>query len=351
MTTDDSNFENIAQDSLFGFEQQNARSGPPAQNDTDEIDYGDARNSENGGPESCNNPETAPGELGPAAQKMTGLLGSIGEVFLVAPAACGPFEGAPRAGTAYDEARDFELREDILAHGVIEPIILLAGTEPLQILSGNRRHAIVVQLLAEGMPVTLPARLACLDPIQAIAFAAAQNVGRLAPTPMQQARSIGWTLANVEPSQAKVAEALGISEAKVSRLALLAVMPDWVLDIVTDPETLSENFAGQIQRALGDPATVKTMQKRAARLKEAHCTLPGPAAARYLLTGKLEAEAVDLVDRAGTRHATLKQDMRGGLTIRIPPSFRRLGANVDQIHALIAGSMLEVMRKGAAPPK
>ena len=277
-----------------------------------------------------------------------GFPGTLGEVFLVEAAACAPFPGAPRAGATYDEARDLELKEDIAAHGIVEPIILLAGTSTLQILSGNRRFAVVKQLLAEGVAGALPARLANLSPVQAIAFAAAQNVGRLAPSPMQQARSIAWSLANVEPSQVKLAEALGLSEAKVSRLALLAAMPDWVLGTVTDPETLSENFAGQLQRALGVPATASKMQKRAARLAESNRTLAGPAAARYLLTGKLQADAIDLVDRTGTRHASIKEDIRGGFTVRVPPSFRRKDADVEQIHTLIAASMLNVMKKAAA---
>jgi hypothetical protein len=190
--------------------------------------------------------------------------------------------------------------------------------------------------------------LAKLSQVEAIAFAAAQNVGRLAPTPMQQARSVAWSLAHVEPSQARLAQALGFSEAKVSRLALLADLPPWVLEIVTDPETLSENFAGQLQGPLGVPATCKTMQRRAARLVEQKRTLPGPAAARYLLTGKLEAQAVDLVDRTGTRHATIKPDARGGFTVRVPRGFRNRGVDVEQIHALIAGSMLDLMKKSAA---
>lgn len=276
------------------------------------------------------------------------LLKRIGPVFLVDPELCLPYWGSPRAGIDYDEARDFELRQDILAHGVIEPIIVEQENSPFPILSGNRRHAVVMQLLSEGMAISLPARVARFSPQEAFAFAAAQNVGRLPPTPMQQARSIVWTLKHVEPSQARIAQALGIAESKVSRLALLAALPDWVLTIVTDPESLSENFAGQLQHGLGSPAMAKTMQKRSDRLVAMGQTLPGPAAARYLTTGKLDATTDDLVDRQGTRHATAREDRRGGFTVRIPPAFRRPGMDVDAVHMLIADWLLDLMKKSAA---
>jgi len=279
------------------------------------------------------------------------LLERIGPVFLVDPQLCLPYWGSPRAGIDYDEARDFELRQDVLAHGVIEPIIVGEKDSPYPILSGNRRHAVVTQLLSEGMAISLPARVARFSPQETVAFAAAQNVGRLAPTPMQQARSIAWTLEHVEPSQARVAEALGIAESKVSRLALLATLPDWVLTIVTDPETLSENFAGQLQRGLGSPAMAKTMEKRSDRLVAMGRTLPGPAAARYLTTGTLDAAAADLVDRQGTRHATAQEDRRGGFTVRIPPGFRRPGMDIDAVHMLISDWLLDLMKKSAAKAK
>lgn len=341
---DDEKASFAAQDTLFGADEADE---PEEVAQADPATPGDGSDSGKPTADAEEEPQKNRDDPAPAAPEL-GFPGKLGEVFLANAHACAPFHGAPRAGAIYDEARDFELRENIAAHGVIESVILLAGTEPLQILSGNRRVAVVRQLHAEGAPVTLPARLAHLSPMEAIAFAAAQNVGRLAPTPMQQARSIAWSLAHVEPSQARLAQALGLSEAKVSRLALLAAMPDWVLSVVTDPETLSENFAGQLQHALGVPATVKTMQRRAAKLADANRTLAGPAAARYLLTGRLEAEAVDLVDRSGTRHATIKEDIRGGLTIRVPPGFRQKNADVEQIHAFIARSMLDLMKKAAS---
>ncbi len=292
---------------------------------------------------------SSPAPLESEQQNVPNLMHDrIGPTFMIDPTLCVPYLGSPRAGVVYDEARDFELRQDILAHGVVEPIVVAEREITYPILSGNRRHAVVSQLLSEGMAISLPARVARLSEKEAFAFAAAQNVGRLAPTPMEQARSIAWTLEFVEPSQARIAEALGIAESKVSRLALLATLPDWVLTIVTDPETLSENFAGQLQRGLGAPATAKTMQKRSDRLVAMGRTLPGPAAARYLTTGTLDAAANDLVDRQGVRHATAREDRNGGFTVRIPPGFRRPNMDIAAVHTLISDWLLDLMKNSAA---
>ena len=276
---------------------------------------------------------------------------STSRVFLAKIPECVPFPGSPRAGIRYQEERDSELRADILAHGVVEAIVVGSTSPPYPILSGNRRHAVVSQLQAEGHRVDLPARADPLTPLEAVIFASVQNVGRLQPTAMQQARSIDWSLANIESTQSRLAAALGVAEAKVSRLALLANLPGWVTDIVTDPQTLSENFAGMLQSDLNDTQAAKVMEKRALRLRNAGRTLPGPAAARYLISGIEAAEACDLVDKAGTRHATAKENARGGLTISIPPAFREDGSDLEQIHTDISAWLFELMKAGKEKAK
>ena len=188
------------------------------------------------------------------------LHAKLGEVFLAVPDMCRPFPGAPRAGVEFEAGRDDDLYRSIRIHGVLEPIILFDYDEHRCVLAGNRRLAVVKRLLSEGLNVILPARLAAFTDLEAVGFAHAQNEGQVTPTAMEQALGVRWSLETLNANQADLANAMGVSENKVSRLALLASLPEWVTDIVTDPARLSENFAGELQGALNKPKTWAEMK-------------------------------------------------------------------------------------------
>lgn len=271
-------------------------------------------------------------------------LTEVGPVRIIDPSLCHPFAGAPRAGYRIDERRDAALIDDIRTNGVIEPIVVTKFEERNFILSGNRRHAVVCHLRAEGVEVTLPTRICRFHGLEAVAFATTVNTGRAAPTAMEMARSVAWALEHVEPSQAAVARALKMDEAKVSHLCTLATLPAWITDIVTDPEALSENAAALLAPALADAEMRAVMETRAAELKAENVTLAGPAAVRFLKTGARAAAGRELRGPSGTALGSIKRDLRGGIVLRLSPAWRKGEHRTADLLAVVSAELAETMR-------
>jgi ParB/RepB/Spo0J family partition protein len=272
-------------------------------------------------------------------------LTELGPVNVIDPALCLPFAGAPRAGYRIDLRRDAALIDDIRTNGVIEPLVVTKMEGRLVILSGNRRHAVVCHLRAEGVEVALPVRACQFRGLDAVAFATAINVGRAAPTAMELARSVAWTRDHVETSQSAVARALKMNEAKVSHLCTLATLPEWITDIVTDPEALSENAAALLAPALADPEMHAVMERRAAELKAGNVTLAGPAAVRFLKTGARAAAGRELRGPSGTSLGSIKRDLRGGIVLRLSPAWRKVEHRPADLLALVSAELAETMRE------
>lgn len=271
-------------------------------------------------------------------------LTETGPVHVLDPTLCLPFAGAPRAGYRIDERRDAALIDDIRTNGVIDPVVVTKIDKQIFILSGNRRHAVVCHLRAEGVEVALPVRACQFHGLEAVAFATAINTGRAAPTAMELARSVAWALEHVEPSQAAVARALKMDEAKVSHLCTLATLPAWITDIVTDPEALSENAAALLAPALADAEARAVMQKRAAELKAENMTLAGPAAVRFLKTGARAAAGRELRGPSGSALGSIKRDLRGGIVLRLSPVWRKGEHRTADLLALVSAELAETMR-------
>ncbi|MET3723608.1 ParB/RepB/Spo0J family partition protein [Sphingomonas trueperi] len=268
----------------------------------------------------------------------------LGPVHFLDPALCMPFDGAPRAGYRYDERRDADLTADIKAHGIIDPIVVLRRPDKRVIVSGNRRRAIVAHLRSQGIDIPMPVRIASFNDIEAVAYATACNAGRAAPTAMEMARSVRWALENVDENQATLARALAMDQAKVSHLCVLASLPAWVTDIVTDPETLSENFAALIGPGLADDATRQVMKERAERLAAENVTLAGPAAARYLRTGERAAASRELRNADGATFGSLKRDPRGGIALCLSPQWQKVGTDPALIVTRVTEALADAMR-------
>lgn len=302
-----------------------------------------------GSDDATNRPDDPPSDTSPAIQPLVsyGMLEEsavIGKVYYFDPDRCLPYDGSPRAGYRFDERRDADLYDDIRVHGVIEPIIVMRHHGKRVILSGNRRHAIVTHLRGEGLAIPLPVRDAYFSELEAVAFAAACNVGRAAPTAMESARTVRWTLDHVEPNQAEVARVLGMDQAKVSHLRCLADLPEWVTDIVTDPDALSVNFAAIIGPALADAEQRAAMAGRADRLKAENRTVAGPAAARFLKTGEIAGATRTLHHASGVALGSIKRDSRGGISLRLSPAWRKDRQASDQLIALVSTALKEAMQ-------
>jgi len=261
-------------------------------------------------------------------------------IVIVRPERCLPFPGAPRAGTAYVDARDGELAADVLVRGVLEPIILWHNDGADRVISGNRRRAVVMHLQEMGHEIKLPARRLQLDPLTAAATAQAFNSGRERPTAMQQARSLAWVVETIEQNRAAVAKTFAMSEAKVSRLLTLASLPDWLLACATDADTLSENFAAKIQNALGDPEKRRDLKLRARQLVTANSTLSGAALAHYLLTGKEKTEAEEIFCKElNCPVGYIMRDHRGSITLKVNHSAIREAKDMSVIGRTIMAAL------------
>jgi len=254
------------------------------------------------------------------------------EVKNVDPLQCKTFLGAPRAGTQYNDARDGKLAASIRDNGVLEPIVVWHDGEHFRVISGNRRWAMVRHLRELGEQVLLPARRFNGDAVAALAFAHACNEGREQPTAMEQAKAVAWAVGHLGQPQMEIARALNFSEAKVSRLLILATLPEFVLDVATDANSLSEKFAADLQSALGDAEMLALMQSRAGDLQRRNITMAGPKLALFLLTGTDRSAVQEIADGQGKVIARLSSDRHGAIQLKLTPAYLPADADWEGMH-------------------
>lgn len=264
------------------------------------------------------------------------------------PAQIYPFEGAPRAGIVFDDARDGELSADILANGMIEPAIIWNDGEVDRLISGNRRRAACLHLRQLGHEIPFPVRRLDIDFATALVVAHASNTGRERPTAMEQAKAVAWAVNLKDKSQKEIARLLRFDEAKVSRLLTLSSLPDWLINCATDPNQLSEKVASQLQAPLQDAIVLDLMKARSDQLKAANKALPGATLVRYLLTGSGAVGCQEYTDDSGRVLVRSSINAKGAITLKIPPVYRSDGFEPAHLEHAVRRAIAEAMNSSSS---
>lgn len=140
-----------------------------------------------------------------------------------------PNRSQPR--TEFDPEALSELTESISKHGVLQPILvrpLIAGG--YQIVAGERRYRASLQAgLSE-----IPAIIRELDDKETMEIALIENLQRKDLTPVEEALGYDALMKNHGFTQEQVAESVGKSRPAVANALRLLVLPQPVLDLMTE---------------------------------------------------------------------------------------------------------------------
>jgi ParB family chromosome partitioning protein len=227
-----------------------------------------------------------------------------------------------RFGVAFDPKKSADLVADIDRRGQKIPAIVRRGESDSYILIvGTRRLGAIRHLREKNPDLMLNAHVIDVDDQEAWRIADAENSGRHDLTPRQRAYSYDYAIRNFfQGNQEKFANAIKKDPSAVSRTLKLMRIPEVVLSLLKDPETMSVNFGDQLMSALDDAEKGEKILAEAQRLAERKMKFSGPKLLQWLLHSPEEraaSQAVEVALGSSPRQAVLKRDGKGGVTLRI----------------------------------
>lgn len=244
----------------------------------------------------------------------------------VDPSLCIPWRGNARYAQEFCPRRSADLLDSIAREGQRLPIIVRRSNEVsghYEIIAGMRRHAAISLLVTRGHDLELKVKLISVDDEEAWRISEAENAGRQDVTPLQRARSWHWAMTQFhEGRQDRLAEAVGKDVATVSRTLSLLNVPQAILDILLDPESMSINFASKLQAGLSDDTRRGAALMRARQIRELELRLPGPKLLEELFieADQLTAQrCVDLDDVIEIAKVRLVRKADRSLSLKVKP--------------------------------
>ncbi|MGY6501614.1 MAG: ParB/RepB/Spo0J family partition protein [Acidimicrobiales bacterium] len=144
------------------------------------------------------------------------------------------------------------LAESILAHGILEPLLVTTRTDGgYTILAGHRRHAGAQRAAVATVPCIVRDDLAAIDTSERLQLQLLENLARRDLTPIDEARALA-SLVEAGMSQRDIAGVVGRNQSHISKRLKLLTLPDQVLDRV-DAGHLPLDIAGDLARLVDHP--------------------------------------------------------------------------------------------------
>ena len=253
-----------------------------------------------------------------------------------------PSRWANRHEHSYSDAAFAELKAEIASAGTnVQPVsvrplaaaaeVLNGSTPPLEpayeLVYGHRRHRACLEL---GLPVQ--AMVVDLNDQELFEAMERENRSRKNLCAWEQGMMYRRALdEGLYPSQRRLAEALGVDVALVSKSLALARLPNAVVEAFASPLEIQFRWAQPLSEALQkDPDGVI---ERAGQLRERARPL-APAQVLAVLTGTAEQGVLNrstppgetVIHGAAGRKATLSRDAKGRTTLRFEPGSLGEGA-------------------------
>lgn len=168
-----------------------------------------------------------------------------------------PRPDQPRSQYDFDSLE--ELKESILCHGILEPLVVRPKNGEFEIVCGERRYRAATDLGLAYVPV----RSMDIDAERAFLVAIHENVHRDSLTPIDEARAYQRIMAaGSATSQRELARLVNVSQARISqRLALLSMPEEIVLALSAPGAELTERHA-RVLRQLTKPEDQCTLVRR-----------------------------------------------------------------------------------------
>ncbi|RAK20566.1 ParB family chromosome partitioning protein [Anoxybacillus vitaminiphilus] len=123
-----------------------------------------------------------------------------------------------------------ELKESILQHGILQPLIVRKSIKGYEIVVGERRY----RAAKEAKLKTVPAVVRNLTEEQMMEFALLENLQREDLTPIEEARAYQALIDHLNITQEELAKRLGKSRPHIANHIRLLSLPKDVQQLITD---------------------------------------------------------------------------------------------------------------------
>nr|WP_220129275.1 ParB/RepB/Spo0J family partition protein [Anoxybacillus calidus] len=123
-----------------------------------------------------------------------------------------------------------ELKESILQHGILQPLIVRKSIKGYEIVVGERRY----RAAKEAKLKTVPAVVRDLTEQQMMEFALLENLQREDLTPIEEARAYQALIDHLNITQEELAKRLGKSRPHIANHIRLLSLPKDVQQLITD---------------------------------------------------------------------------------------------------------------------
>lgn len=211
------------------------------------------------------------------------------------PKSCSVFKLNGREQGPFNLAKHKKLIENIREHGQQVPVIVRRSSTAgrYQLIAGTRRLRAVEYLNGtERRDRQLLAEVRELSDQEAWILAQAENSERTDISTLEKARNWKSALHQLfDGNQTKFAKSLGVNKSLVSRMLTLADMPDEIIALVANPDTLNVHFAAQLAPRLKDPNRGKDLMALAKKFTDLGLQFSTSELAKRLLLTPAQAEA------------------------------------------------------------
>ena len=167
------------------------------------------------------------------------------------------WSGNPRSARPFDAGRDAALADNIAKRGQkVSCIVRPIEGDLLQLIAGCRRFGCVAHLAIADPALQLLVEVRAMNDEEAFILVDSENAAREDVTAFERATYQQWALTTLfEGNQARLADALGVSETTVSRSLDLVRLPAEVNAIITDLNGLTPNMVAAIGPKCNNPDT------------------------------------------------------------------------------------------------
>ncbi|MFC0525960.1 ParB/RepB/Spo0J family partition protein [Pontibacillus salicampi] len=148
----------------------------------------------------------------------------------VAVKECRPNPYQPRK-TFQSEAIE-ELKESILQHGILQPLIVRKSIKGYEIVVGERRFRAAQEAGLTSIPVVVRE----LDETNMMELALLENLQREDLTPVEEATAYSNLMKELDMTQEQLAKRLGKSRPHVANLVRLLALPEAVIALINNGE-------------------------------------------------------------------------------------------------------------------
>ncbi len=125
-----------------------------------------------------------------------------------------------------------ELKQSILEHGILQPIIVRKSIKGYEIVVGERRYRAAQAAKLETVPVVIRE----LNEQQMMELSVLENLQREDLTPIEEASAYQMLMQKLELTQEQLAKRLGKSRPHIANLVRLLSLPPKIQDLISSGE-------------------------------------------------------------------------------------------------------------------